>query len=279
MADVESACSRFRADSELQRIQSQQSDGVRISPLLRELITASLDAARWTDGAVDPTMGRQIRALGYDRNLCELPVSQPGQGGLTVHPLAERAPRWQQIELSGRTFRAPEDVELDLGASAKAFTADLIAAEINAELEVGVMVSLGGDIATAGPAPDGGWQILVQDLETDPAQLIRLAAGSAVATSSTQKRRWSHAGEAMHHILDPRSGIPVQRSWRSATVAESSCLRANALSTAALVKRASAVTWLAQQSVAARLIDDQGRVHLVASWPEANASAEVKSHG
>lgn len=54
--------------------------------------------------------------------------------------------------------------------------------------------------------------MFVQDLPTDPAQVITLTDGMAVATSSTQKRRWTASGRAAHHILDLRTLSPARRS-------------------------------------------------------------------
>ena len=73
-------------------------------------------------------------------------------------------------------------------------------------LGVRVLVSLGGDIATAGAAPGGGWQIHVQDRDDDPWTQVALPAGRAVATSSTVSRQWRRGGRTLHHIVDPRTG-------------------------------------------------------------------------
>src|SRR5439155_211390 len=107
---------------------------------------------------------------------------------------------------------------------------------ITLRLGVGVLVALGGDIATAGPAPDQGWQILVQDRPGDPSCTVRLPAGAALATSSTAGRTWGRRGELLHHIVDPRTGRPAPTVWRTVSVAAGSCLRANTLSTAAIVR-------------------------------------------
>ena len=77
-----------------------------------------------------------------------------------------------------------------------------------------MLVSLGGDIAVAGPAPEGGWRIRVQDVTGSPDDppdgpyaLIAIRDGG-LATSSTSARRWQRGGDVLHHILDPRTGLP-----------------------------------------------------------------------
>jgi FAD:protein FMN transferase len=299
---VDRAASRFRLDSELMLVQHLASTGVDISPLLTDLIEAALDAARLTDGAVDPTVGGRLFELGYDRDIAELSrPSQPSQPSQPsplsplspvspVSPLSlsspsplghnrqaqpiqsvvtHPAPNWRTVELrrttTGGRLTMPAGTRLDLGATAKAYAADRCAAMIGED--TGVLVSLGGDIATAGPAPAGGWHVLVQDRPEDPAQTIGLPAGAALATSSTVSRRWSHRGLAMHHIIDPRTGTPASTRWRSASVAAATCLQANAASTAALVHGDGAPAWLRRTGLPARLVGADGRVRHFGGWP------------
>ncbi|WP_449374660.1 FAD:protein FMN transferase [Arthrobacter psychrolactophilus] len=117
-------------------------------------------------------------------------------------------------------------------------------------------------------APSGGWQVLVQDQDEDPAQQISLVAGKALATSSTQKRRWEHNGVSVHHILDPRFGLPADDIWRSVSVAADSCLEANAYSTAGVVRGFTAIQWFRDLGIAGRFVDRQGRVVLTGMWPQ-----------
>jgi thiamine biosynthesis lipoprotein len=134
---------------------------------------------------------------------------------------------------------------------------------------VGALVSLGGDIATAGAAPPGGWRVQVRDRPGEPACAVTLAAGGALATSSTIGRRWRRDGRVLHHILDPRTCQPAPVAWRTVTVAARSCLAANTASTAALVRAELAVGWLRRTGLPARLVDAAGSVHAVAGWPPA----------
>lgn len=273
--DVEMACSRFRDDSELRAIGGRAADGVEVGPMLAALVERALEAARLTRGDVDPTLGGVLDGLGYDREVRLLPHTQHGdEASFSLSVATPREAGWRRISLDGSILRVPDDLRLDLGATAKAVAADLCAVAISDELHCGALVSLGGDIATAGSSPDAGWSITVRDLPTDPETTITLADGFAVATSSTQKRRWIHEGRQVHHILDPRLGLPAPPVWRSVTVAADSCFRANALSTAAVVRGRRAVDWLTGQAVPARLVDTHGDVVHVGGWPEeAHASA------
>lgn len=276
IAAVDLACSRFRPDSELAILGAELPAGASVSPLLADLVRGALDAARWTDGDVDPTLGNDLLRLGYNRDISELPTPSGHHDAEPVISVTQRrAQGWKRISLVGSTLTVPTDLALDLGATAKAIAADRAAAEVAEALGCGVLVSIGGDIATAGPA-ESGWEILVQDIENDPSQQVSLGAGSAVATSSTQKRRWVTSGYQRHHILDPRFGLPATAVWRSVTVAADSCLRANAFSTASVVRGHRAAGWLQDSGISARLVDQAGRVVTTGGWPAETAESETR---
>jgi thiamine biosynthesis lipoprotein len=282
--DVDAACSRFRLDSELSRAQRRPGQAVRISPLLADLVDAALSAATRTDGLVDPTVGAWLCDLGYDRDFGELdPLdgtevviqAGPPNSRLVLH----RRPDWRGVRLRRDGFgdawlTVPAGVRLDLGATAKAYAADRCAAQVRGQLDTGVLVSLGGDIATAGPAPRGGWRILVRDRPGDPSVTVNLPAGTAIATSSTVSRRWTHRGVAVHHIVDPRTGQPASTRWRTVTVAAPDCVTANSLSTAALIHGDGAVRWLRGTGRAVRLVDANGRVVTGGGWPTEQSTSE-----
>ena len=130
-----------------------------------------------------------------------------------------------------------------------------------------MLVSLGGDIATAGPAPRDGWQVVVQDLPDDVPQQITLAPGAAVATSSNARRTWTQDGRPRHHLVDPRTGFPAASPWRSVTVVATTALRANTATTAAMVKGGEALAWLRSTGLPARLVSQQGALVTTGSWP------------
>ncbi|MCL2793834.1 MAG: FAD:protein FMN transferase [Microbacteriaceae bacterium] len=271
LAEVDAACSRFRADSELTARSAEFAVGAPASPMLTRLVRAALDAAEWTHGDVDPSLGDQLGALGYDRDIAEVRArSEHLADRISIAPLAPRRSTWRDIRLDGDRLTVPEGVLIDLGATAKAVAADRVAERVQAELDTGVLVGLGGDLATAGPR-DEAWQVVVQDRAGEPGQQISLEPGWAVATSSTLHRRWRAGGKWMHHVLDPRSGLPAPETWRTVTVAAPSCLRANALSTAAIVRGHAATRMLADAGVAARLVDARFGIHRVGGWPEADA--------
>jgi FAD:protein FMN transferase len=290
LAAIDRACSRFRLDSELSRLNAGGGRHVRTSPLLIEALELAIAAARLTDGDVDPTVGRALELAGYDRDWSLLApprqeLTRPPQA-LTPPPRALAPPSgavapaltlrsragWRTIELdaASRTVRIPAGVRLDLGATAKAWAADRAAAAVHAASGRGVLVALGGDVATAGAPPTGGWRIRVTDDHRSPpsapGQTIAIRSGG-LATSSTAVRRWSHEGRTMHHIIDPGTAAPARTRWKTVSVAARDCAQANIASTAAILRDDAAIAWLAALGLPARLQDGAGRVMTVGDWP------------
>jgi len=271
LAAVDRACSRFREDSELSRVNAAAGRSTHASSLLIEALEVALRAAELTHGDVDPALGRVLELHGYDRDwrLLEPPRSQP-EAAITI--TACTRPGWQEISLdrASSSIRLPPGVSLDLGATAKAWAADRAAAAAETAGGCGVLVSLGGDIATSGHAPRGGWQIRVTDdhrnAPSAPGQTVTIGSG-ALATSSTAVRRWSHAGHTMHHIIDPATEAPVRATWRTVSVAAANCTDANIATTAALVQAQAAPAWLARLGLPARLVAWDGTVTTIAGWP------------
>jgi FAD:protein FMN transferase len=272
---IDRACSRFRADSELSRVNASGGRTTAVSDLFAQALELAMRAAELTDGDVDPTVGRALELAGYDRDWRLLEVAREAQPEMAGAPLVLSAhvrSGWRTIALDRRTLtvRVPRGIGLDLGATAKAWVADRAAAAAARAAECGVLVSVGGDIATAGPAPEGGWRICVtDDHRSDPSapgQTVSIRSGG-LATSSTSVRRWSQGGRAMHHIIDPRTGQPARCGWRTVSVAAASCADANIAATAAIVRSGRGTRWLSDAGLPARLVDGRGDVTTVGGWP------------
>ncbi|MGH9124342.1 MAG: FAD:protein FMN transferase [Acidimicrobiales bacterium] len=267
VAALDAACSRFRDDSELSRLNAAGGRPFPVSPLLRAAVAVALRAARMTGGLVNPTVGTALQRLGYDRDFAQLdPDGPPLQLNLAA------VPGWQGIVVDDfdGTIRLPRGVSLDLGATAKAWCADRSAKAAAETAGTGILVSLGGDIAVAGNPPPGGWRIRVTDrhdgTDLDPGQTITVTAGG-LATSGTASRRWRRGGVAVHHIVDPVTGASATGPWRTVSVAAGSCCDANTASTAAVILGAAAPEWLGGHGLAARLVTVDGAVVCTGGWP------------
>ncbi len=263
------ACSRFRDDSDLSRLnRAAGRAAVAVSPWLIEALDVAVDAATETAGLVDPTVGSSLMALGYDRDFARMDKDGP--------PVASfrRVPGWRSIAIDRdrRRARVAPGVAVDLGATAKALCADRAAHRVRRRLDTGVLVGLGGDIAMIGPSPEKGWCVRVTDRADTPpespvpGQTVSFGVG-AVATSGTSARRWQRGGMPQHHIVDPRTSRPAGEYWRTVSVAASSCVDANIASTAAIIIGAGAPQWLSSRGLPARLVRPDGTVVVVNGWP------------
>lgn len=263
---IDLACSRFRPDSDLERVNATPGLWVRVSALLMQALAVALRAANLTDGDVDPTVGASLVRMGYDRDFAAL-MPFGASPGVPVP-----APGWRSVQLDPATscVRIPPGVRLDLGATAKALAADRAARAAAGATGGGVLVSLGGDIAVAGDPPPDGWTVGLADAHDaapEPGASVLLASGG-LATSSTTVRRWTRGDTTHHHILDPHDGRPAAEVWRTVSVAAASCVDANIASTAAMIRGEAAPDWLEALGLPARLVRTDGRVERTAGWPE-----------
>jgi thiamine biosynthesis lipoprotein ApbE len=237
---IDETCSRFREDSEISALHRNAGRETQVSPLLMLALRAAMRGARLSGGAVDPTVGTAVRTIGYDADFGKVL-----ENGAPLRLVVMPVPGWQHIRLdeARRTAFVPEGVELDLGSTA---------------------------IAVAGEAPQGGWVIQASDSSDDPvvegAETIAIRAGG-VATSSSTVRCWWRGGVALHHIVDPATGLPAVGPWRTVSVVAADCLDANIAATAAIVQGETALDWLQRLCLPARLVTHDGDVVRVAGWP------------
>jgi thiamine biosynthesis lipoprotein ApbE len=267
IAAVDAACSRFRDDSELAWLNAAGGAVVAASPVLLAALEVAVHAASLTDGLVDPTVGTALRVLGYDRDFAGVATTGP-----PVRMRVGPVPGWRAISIDRRagTARVPSGVTVDLGATAKAWCADTAATAAAHAARTGVLVSIGGDVAVAGPPPAGGWRVRVTDHHSDdddaPGQTVAIAGGG-LATSGTTARRWQRGGRELHHLIDPATGWSASGPWRTVSVAAGSCVDANTASTAAIILGDGAPAWLEARNLAARLVGADGEVVRTAGWP------------
>lgn len=301
LAAIDLACSRFRPDSELSALNRASGSPVAVSPLFATALEVALRTAEMTDGDVDPTVGRSLTSIGYDRTYASLAEDT---SALTVPPAP--AVGWQCVEFDAakRIVRVPDGVLLDFGASAKALTADRAADAIFGRLGCGVLVNLGGDIAVAGQAPEGGWKVGVDDgvhervsgpgtgrpaaaaggpaaaadralaafgrpaaAAGGPARPVVSIEAGGVATSSPSVRGWRRGDQELHHIVVPSTGRPAEIYWAAVSVAAATCVDANAASTASIIRGRTAPQWLEDLALPARLARPDALVLTTGGWP------------
>lgn len=265
----ERRCSRFDAASELSRLNAAAGAPVIVSRGLFDTIATALDAARATDGVFDPTVLRRLESLGYDRTFDAIAPVAPD----ATEP-APWAGAWDRIVLDRPTWtvQMPAGVGIDLGGIAKGMAVD---ASLAALAQAGIdhaAVNAGGDLAVLGTPPGAdAWWVGVETY--DGGELVAVERG-ALATSSVASRRWVRGGRTLHHLVDPRTGLPAESGLTSVSVTAGACAQAEvAAKTALLLGLTDGSAFLEDRGLSALAIDDAGRRHRIGRWVPAARSA------
>jgi len=249
---LEQCWSRFRGDSELNRLHARAGCGpVAVSEDLYRLISALVEAYRWSEGDVDATVLGSMVALGYDADfatIAALPHSAPWA------PVTGRG--MTGVDLFEGAVSLAAGVGLDPGAIGKGLAGDIVTEELSEAGAHAVLVSIGGDVVTRGTPPDfDAWRISLRDdrdVRRPEFDVIALASERrAIATSSTLRRRWADR----HHVLDPRTGLPTSTDVVQASVTADCGWRAEAGATIALVRGSASGEWLATRGCTAYLLE------------------------
>jgi len=243
-AERDRVFSRFRPDSELNRVNRSAGRFVAVSPLFAQTLAVALHAARETEGLVDPTLGAALEAAGYDLDFASLaPVEEPPRTG---PPGA-----WRSVLLIGCRVGLPRGLRLDLNGVVKSLAVD----DALKLLSDPGFVSAGGDVAAR-----GGLTVALPDGEA-----VSLRQG-ALATSSSAKRRWTRNGEVQHHLIDPATGRPSASLWEQVTACGASCLAADIAAKAGFLLGEDGPGWLDRRRIPARFHSPRGSATANESW-------------
>lgn len=204
--------------------------GESADPDVLALLKTAKELNRRTDGALDVTVYPLVRLWGFTTEDYRVPTPEEIAALL---PLVGA----DRIALTDGAARLEAGIEADFGALAKGYAADLCRASMEQAGLSGIL-SLGGNLQTVGSKPDGTpWTVGVQDPD-DPAAIrvkLTLTGSRAVVTSGDYQRYFTQGDTRYCHILDPKTGSPVQGTLRSVTVVAQSGLLADGLSTALFV--------------------------------------------
>jgi len=252
---IEQRYSRYRDDSVVSRINAQAGGAawVDVDDETQALLDFAAQLHRLSDGLFDITSGVLRRAWNF-------------KSGRPPEPEAVAAllpcVGFEQLEREGRRVRLQRvGMEIDFGGFGKEYAADRAAALL---MDAGVahgFVNLGGDIRVLGPREDGSpWVFGIQHPRQLGQVVARVALShGALATSGDYERYFVHEGRRYCHVLDPRSGWPVQH-WQSVSTTQPACTAAGALTTIALLRGEGALAWLQSQHAAYLAVDAQGQV-------------------
>jgi thiamine biosynthesis lipoprotein len=247
-----------------------------LPPQFFAVMDYALNVFEETGGAYDPAAGALVNLWGFG------PVKRYDQAGFYAPArdavdavLAQRRTRQPLLDREGRRLYQPGGATLDLSSVAKGYAVDCLARRLEALGLRHYLVEAGGELRGAGVKPDGQpwWVELegVPDAAGSPApQSVVALHALAVATSGDYRRYFHHARRRASHTLDPRTGCPIDNGVASVTVLASTCMAADALSTALTVMGVEAgLPFAGQRGLAARFLvrEDGGlREVLTPAW-------------
>ena len=272
---LEQAWSRFRDDSEISRLNDSAGAATSVGPSTQLLVERALQASRLTRGWFDPTLLHELCSAGYDRPFREMSSAGLGPLVLTIDRRADpghavRLHDWNAIaseitvDRDEATVTLPGDVAFDPGGIGKGLAADLLTEAAAAGGAAAVLIDLGGDITTAGRAPEGGWRIDIEN-PFDRSSSIATAhlPWGAIATSSRSRRRWvGPDGTERHHLIAPTTGEPSTSDVAAATVIAGECWLAESVAKAAvLAGLETGLDLVASLGLHALVVDAEGAQH------------------
>ncbi|MGP3699672.1 FAD:protein FMN transferase [Rhodobacter sp. NSM] len=204
-----------------------------VDPTLAELLKQGRDLSCASGGLFDPAIGALIEAWGFHADT--LPEGDPPPEA-TVDDLVARHPRMTDLRINGNEVRSVNPaVQLDLGAYAKGAALDLAARDLRAAGVQDAVLNAGGGVQVIGSHGARPWRVAIRDpFQWGVVAAVALRPGEALHTSGNYERYFDHDGVRFSHVIDPRTGRPMQ-GIVSVSVLDTSGARADAAATALCV--------------------------------------------
>ena len=234
---IEEKYTRYKPTGVVWSINNAGGQPVEVDEETAGLIDYAAQVHALSEGRFDITSGVLRRAWKFDGSDR---VPEPEQVAALMPLIGWGKVIWDKVSGARPRLTLPPGMEIDLGGICKEYAVDRAAMAIMAaSAEAGAcpaLVNFGGDLRTTRAKAGGRWAVAIETL--DPAKvsggLLHIGEG-AIATSGDAKRFLLKAGKRYSHILDPRTGWPVEGPPRSVTVAAKTCVQAGTLSTLAML--------------------------------------------
>lgn len=232
VARLEALLSEWQPDSEISRVNRAAGGApVKVGPELLACVRASLEIARWSDGAFDISWASLRGLWDFSARSAHVPPS-PAR-------VRERLPLWNYRnividEAAGTLLLRQPGVQIGLGGVAKGYALDRAGAVLQEAGFTNYVLFAGGQVLVHGRRGDRPWRIGIQHPRAaGQFAYVELTEGS-VATSGDYEHAYRHGGRTYHHILDPKTGFPSRRS-AAVTLVAPTALWADAVDTALFV--------------------------------------------
>lgn len=231
IAYFEAMFSKTAEGSDVWKLNHAGGEPVEVHPETAALLALAVEIGENSGGAFDVTIA-PVSAL-WDFAADEPDVPDPD-----VLLAAASRVDYRNIVIDGNRVVLKNGAEIDLGGIAKGYIADRVAAYLKEQGVRSACINMGGNVVTIGTKPDGSpWTIGVRDPNGTPEQSAEVLkiSGGAVVTSGNYERCFERDGIRYHHILDPKTGMPVSNGLASVTIVGERSDLCDALSTACFV--------------------------------------------
>lgn len=242
---IEQKFSRYRSDSVVGKINAGGGRELAVDAETANLLDFADRCFALSDGLFDITSGvlRRIwRFDGSDRVPTDAQIK-------AIRLLVG----WKKVKWRSPAITLPAGMEIDFGGIAKEYAVDRTLAVIGEITRQPVLVNYGGDLCVSGARRYGApWKVAIESVEAagNVAGLIELTYG-ALCTSGDARRYLLKDGLRYGHILNPKTGRPVENAPRSVTVAAATCIEAGLTSTLAVLQGRRAEAFLKREGVRA----------------------------
>jgi FAD:protein FMN transferase len=236
---------------------------VAVGPDALSILKRDLQLSSWSEGAFDPSVGPLVKLWGIGTDHARLPA--PAEIAA-----AKGLVKWKDIVLddaAGTVFLRRAGMGLDLGSTSKGFAADEVAALIRAAGVRKAVIDLGGNVLVVGSRPDGKpWRIGLQDpFSGDRGSYLGIASlvDKTMVTSGVYERYFIKDGKRYHHILDTRTGYPVDKGLMSVTVITPKSFDADGFTTTIFaLGRERGMALARERGVDCIIVDESRKVYL-----------------
>lgn len=246
---VEAKFSRYRSGNVVDGINRAGGRPVTVDEETGHLLDYAATCTEVSEGLFDITSGALRRVWKFDGG-SDIPSDHAVDEAL-------RYVGWHRVVWKDRTLTMPAGMEIDFGGIGKEYAVDRAAGLIAATSDRPHLVNFGGDLFASGVRRgERPWVVGVDDPErTGTAALFRIELESGgLATTGDARRFVLWKGRRLGHILNPRTGWPVEAPPRSITVLARTCLEAGTLSTLAYLQGPGAEGFLREQGVEFRIV-------------------------
>ena len=231
--DFEKKFSRFIRNNELDRFNNSSTSSFSVSKEFAELLSEAKKMHKETGGVFDPTIIDALETAGYDKNFSDLELNNREKVSASeVKTKFKKRGKFSALKISGTRIKKPAGLRLDFGGLGKGFLADKLA-NSHFKKVANCWISMGGDLFVKGsekPDQKNGWKIGVEDPNQPGREIFTVMTGGkdlGIATSGVFKRRGLKGGFEWNHLIDTKTGLPVNNNIIAVTAISTSAKKAD----------------------------------------------------